>query len=479
MTAVRVENTPPPGWRRDGATLITIVLLFSMIVPSRFVYPPLGGVGRPDVLIGFGLLLWWLLSLLVPRLTPRGRNPLRWILALWLVVDLLSLVSAYQRPLSTLERSGTERVMIGVLSSIGIVLICSEAIRSRDRVETLLKRLTYLGGFLAAVGSLQFYADIDISRYLVPPGLALNESLLGIGSRSGLNRVSGTSIHAIEYGSVLALILPLAIHFAVHAKSKWESQWRWGLAGFIFLSGLYSISRTNTVAVTLVLVMLVALWTARQRLNAVVTGIAALVVVRVAVPGLLGTLKSLFLRFGTDPSIEARTSDYPTAFRYVAERPVFGRGAGTWNVEQYLVLDNHWLGTLVQTGWLGVFAGVTLLVVPFAMARHILNTGRDDEWRHLGGVLAAQLVLVFMVGFFFDSGGFPQFHMIQMVLIGVVGAMWRIESRHDPRDVRLGVRDDLLKSTKSWNGTRHGLARPWMVVVDGPGAPSGRDLERR
>jgi len=440
----RHESSP---WVADGTTLVTAVLVFSIVVPSRFVIPPLGAVGRPDILLGVGLALWWLFAAMVPSLAPTGRNPLRWVLSYRLVILLLSLVVAYGRPLSALERSGMERAVIGAVSATGIILICSEGITTRARLDILLKRLTYLGGFLAAVGTLQFVANIDISPYLALPGLGLNQDLLGIGSRSIFNRVSGTSIHAIEYGAVLALILPVAIHYAVHAKTRGESHLRWALAGFIFVSGLYSISRTNTVAVSIVLGLVVSTWALRQRLNAIVAGGAALAVLHTAIPGLLGTIQSLFEGLGNDPSIQGRTGDYPLAFRYISERPFLGRGAGTWNVEEYFILDNNWLGTLLQTGWLGIIAEALLLLLPFVMARHLLHVGRDNEFRHLGGAVAAQLLMAITVGFFFDSGGFPQFNTIQMVMIGVVGAMWRIENRHDPIDDRTDVRSDLLKRT--------------------------------
>jgi len=65
-----------------------------------------------------------------------------------------------------------------------------------------------------------------------------------------------------------------------------------------------------------------------------------------------------------------------------------------------------------------------------------------NEWRHFGGVFSAQLVMIFTVGFFFDSGGFPQFNVIQLVIIGAVGAMWRIY-RHDRENLRLRMADGL------------------------------------
>ena len=75
-------------------------------------------------------------------------------------------------------------------------------------------------------------------------------------------------------------------------------------------------------------------------------------------PGLLGTLRSLFLHASSDPSVKGRTNDYTVVFQYVGERPWFGRGPGTFLPGRYILLDNQFLGALVATGVVGVIARV-------------------------------------------------------------------------------------------------------------------------
>ena len=128
MALPRVGHKSDAKHTADGTTLLTIVIVFSIVVPSRFVIPPLGGVGRPDIILGAGLAIWWLFAMSVPRLAPTGNNPLRWALAYRLTVVAGSLVVAYTRPLTVLERSGTERALLSAISSAGIILICSEGI---------------------------------------------------------------------------------------------------------------------------------------------------------------------------------------------------------------------------------------------------------------------------------------------------------------------------------------------------------------
>ena len=38
--------------------------------------------------------------------------------------------------------------------------------------------------------------------------------------REGLTRPAGTTIHPIEFGAVLTMILPIALHYALHDKYR-------------------------------------------------------------------------------------------------------------------------------------------------------------------------------------------------------------------------------------------------------------------
>ena len=77
------------------------------------------------------------------------------------------------------------------------------------------------GAFCGFVAALQFWVSLDIAPYLrMLPGFEMNFDNPAIVARSGLSRVSGTSIHAIELGVVAGMLLPLAIWLALYDTER-------------------------------------------------------------------------------------------------------------------------------------------------------------------------------------------------------------------------------------------------------------------
>ena len=99
---------------------------------------------------------------------------------------------------------------------------------------------------------------------------------------------------------------------------------------------------------------------------------AFLVVMQGAFPGILGTLKNLFLGLSSDPSVQSRTEDYAVVGRFISERPWFGRGCGTFLPTKYIILDNQFfLGVIMQMGF------VRLAVVAILLLTGIFRRGRS------------------------------------------------------------------------------------------------------
>ncbi len=83
---------------------------------------------------------------------------------------------------------------------------------------------------------------------------------------------------------------------------------------------------------------------------------------RFAIPGLLGTIRYLFLHMFEDDSYEGRRQDYSVVGRFIKERPLFGRGFGTFLPERYVYLDNQYLGLLIELGIVGMLAFFVILL---------------------------------------------------------------------------------------------------------------------
>src|SRR5690606_14397215 len=140
-------------------------------------------------------------------------------------------------------------------------------------------------------------------------------------------------------------------------------------------------------------------------------------------PGLLGTLRSIFLAFSDDPSIQGRLDDYPVVAEYFANRPWFGRGIGTFLPELYILLDNQWLGTLITHGLVGVAALAGLHVTASALAIIAYRRSQTEADRHLCIALLSTQAIAVLCGFTFDTHAFDTFTLLVALLNGFDGSM--------------------------------------------------------
>ncbi len=439
LEAPRRQGTAPlpierlPGvtrfrnWHPDAASLMTLVLGLTFLIPNQLTIPALGGLGRPELLVSLVLMGWWGMTKLVPSLTVRGNQPIRWLAALYFCSFAFSYVAGHARGLTPAEAASSDRFFIFLLGALAISLVVADGIPTRARLDTLLSRLTYYGAYLGFTGSLQFLFNFDITDKLSVPFLALNNELYGVQSRSTLNRVSGTSTHPIEYGAVLAMCLMIAVHFIITTDDPKEKRKRIVVAAMIALPGAFSVSRTNAASVVIGLTILFIVWNARYRFYAFVAGVGAVAALQIVAPGLLATIRALFLYAGEDPSISGRRKDYDDAFGYIGERPILGRGSGTFIPEEYFILDNQWLGELITKGYVGLFVLGMMFVVPAMMSRIMRTQVRTYAALHLTQTLFAVMAIAAFASVTFDSFYYAQFRMVWFVMIGVSGTLWRLQ----------------------------------------------------
>ncbi|NNE73862.1 MAG: O-antigen ligase family protein, partial [Acidimicrobiales bacterium] len=390
---------------------------------------------------------WYILHGIVPGAHRRGASPLRFALGARLATVLLSLGFGLQRALIDGESLAADRFLLATLATMGVALIAADGISSRERLDDLGKRMTYGAAFVALVAFFQFIVNVDLTRAMELPGLDFNAAQYAIQTRGDFNRVAGTASHAIEFAVVIGMMLPIAAHYAIHARTRNEAQFRWAILALIATGVPFSVSRAGIVAFGIAMITLAMVWDGRRKLNALVAMFLGVCVMFATVPGLFGTIKNLFLFAGQDTSISARTEDYSVVGAMIAERPWFGRGAGTWIVEgstqaglsgtqQYFTLDNEILGTTVQTGYVGLTAVLILYITGFALARDARHRAQDYETKHLAQALAAITTVSLATTVTFDSFGFPMHSGLVYLGFGVSAALWRLErDKQRARDI--------------------------------------------
>jgi O-antigen ligase len=409
--------------QRDAGGLLTIFLVLQFVIPAALVIRPLQA--SPAEVVGLLLLLWWALARLVPTLgVRRGFQPARLAIGVFGAAILASYISAALGALPGDQLRAADRGLLDVLSWAGIVVVSADMLHSVRSVERVLRRLVVLTTALACVGILQFATGVDIAGLFHFPGLTANGAIAHIGLRSTFRRVQGTASHPIEFGMVLAIVLPLALHFALTAyRRKWI--W-WVCVAAIGVALPMSVSRSAILGMLVAVLVLAFAWPVRLRLQAAAITPLLLSALRFVIPGLLGTLTSLFANASSDPSVQHRTEDYKLVGVFIARAPWFGRGFGTFIPQDFFFIDNQYLGQLVETGYVGLASLILVFVIGFGAARGFRRRSLDPADRHLGQALAAS-VLAAALGFAtFDGLAFSMMDGVLFLIIGCSGACWRL-----------------------------------------------------
>lgn len=450
--------------RMDALAVLTLYVLLLFLVPSRLVVGPLGATGTPANIVGLLALLWWGTARLVPEGEPiRGVQPVRLAVMLFGAAVLASFVAANLALSDSRELTAATRAVLAAAAVSGPCLLAADGISSRARLDSFLRRIVGAVTFVAALGITQFFTGVDIAGAFRLPGLTPNYSFGAVAQRSIFNRVQSTAIHPIEFGVVLAFTLPLAIYLVMTAGRG--RRLIPGACAAIIACGLpASVSRSAVLGIITAGIMLLAGWNCRQRLQALKVTLAFLVVVRLGVPGLLGTLRSLFTNILSDPSTTGRTDDYSVVGRFIKERPVFGRGMFTFLPGRYVVLDNQYLLAVVEMGFVGLAALLLLYLIGIFSARGSRRRSTDEATRQLGQALAGGLAAAMVTAATFDSLSFPMATGTVFLLLGATGALWRLTG--GPEEVERALSPPQPRATPIRSGSRRAAGQR-------PASPAG------
>jgi len=410
----------------DQVTVLIGIIAVILLLPARLRIAPLGSAGTLSSLAGsaaFALWAWsrlWGLSWLA-----TGRQPLRIALLLFAASVLASDIAMGFRPHDAMESRGADRGLIMLMASAGVALLAADSIPSMARLRGVIRAIVVCGAGLSALGIVQFMLGVDVPGLLKLPGFELvtyDESL----DRAGFSRIVSTTSHPIELSVVLGMLLPLALHVAFTAGADERRKW-WFCAGAISFAAPLTVSRTAVVALFVAFVVILPGFDKRQRKLILIAGAVGIVAMRFIVPGLVGTLRALIFNYGGDPSIATRKSDYDYVATFVAERPLFGRGWGTFLPERYTFLDNQLLGGLIEIGVVGVVLLIGVHVTGIAQAVVVRRRSTDPEVRSLALCLIAPIAVSLVTWMTYDAMAFPTGRTLTFLCIGCVAALWRLQ----------------------------------------------------
>ena len=407
-------------------TLITAYLFLLMFIPSALIFAPLGGAGTPALVVSLLILLWYTVSWIAGSIVPTSSGrPIRVAMCLFIVTILISFVAAMTRKITSVEALSADRGLIIATAWAGLIIVVSQSINRFADIYILIRRAVLFGTVVAAIGIFEAYSDINVTRYIQIPGLSINEAVSATDIyRNGLLRPSSTASQPIEFSVVMAMLLPFALQQALDPERRGSLR-KWGPVALIGFAIPMSVSRSGIVAATIALLFIVPTWRPHQRRTFLAICAASLLPLHFVAPGLIGTLTSYFqgLR-GTSgsASVVTRTSDYSRDWPYIVQRPISGRGFGTFIPQVYGFTDNAYLHELIEGGVLGLAALLVLYLAGVHCGAVGRKKARDERRRAFGQALVGSVAAAVVASATFDSLDFPMFAGLMFLILGVAGA---------------------------------------------------------
>lgn len=415
----------------DGVTWLTFYLVVLFAIPSRLVVAPLGSAGALSMLMGLGSFgIWLLLRVGRWQATVSHLAPTRMAVAAFLFTVGLSYALAMSRPISRDEVSPADVALLCLLAWSGTLLIAHDAIPSLARLHTFVWRAALGGGLMASLGIVQFVTKQTLADRISVPGLTAM-TITQVGFRDGRVRPSGTALSPIEYGSIIAILLPLALHVGFH-ETRRAPLVRWFPAAAICAMIAVSSSRSAYLGALVSIGVCMLGWSAARRWVMLVVALGGVGLAAVAAPRLLASVTSLFTGASEDPSVESRTDSYSVAWTFFAHHPWFGRGLGTF-LPKYRIFDNEYLGLLVCVGVVGLLAFLMLLIVTLVQLARAARASAEPRVKDLSCSLAAAVASGFTSLAFFDAFAFPMTMGTIFLLLGVAGALCGLVASARPR----------------------------------------------
>jgi O-antigen ligase len=405
--------------------LLSVLIVILIAIPSILIIGPLGSAGTPADVLGLIMLLIWVIGRISspPRL--GGSNPVRTAMLLFVAAVMASYIAAAIRPIAGTEQSAADRGLLLAMAWLGMLLFTIDGPRDRRELETFLRRLSFVAGAEALVGLAQFATRQALVNYIQIPGLSDNGDLSSLADRGNLARPPGTTIHPIEFGAVLTMVLPIALYFALNDRHR-STVARWWPVAAIALAIPISISRSAILSAAVALLLLLPTWSVQVRRKIYLGLVALVAAVYLVAHGLISELSNLFLGISDDNSAASRTDSFGLAFQFIGRAPLFGRGFRTF-LPEYRILDDQLLGTAVEMGLIGLAVLLGLMITGMVAAIRVRRASTDPSTRALAQSLFAAVAAGSCSFAFYDALSFPMAASVFFIVLGATGALVRIE----------------------------------------------------
>jgi O-antigen ligase len=422
-------------------TLLGVILVIILFFPIRRYV--IGGGNMPVELEPYRIFTLLVLGLwfLALAVDPAAR----WRKTALAAPALLFVVSAFlslgMNPGRASNASDVVTKQLVVFATLFLVMFyVASAIDSRATLDRMV-RIVVGGGAIVAICALWEWRTGEnlfngFGRYL--PFLQFDQETFGEAVHRGSGvRALASAEHPIALAAMLVLIIPLAVY--LYRRS---GRAIWLVCATLLTLGAFSTG-SRTAAVMLMSTLVVFFWLKRaEMVRLAPLLLPLLVVIQVAMPGTLGTFRGILQPSYViqEQSTEmgsgsGRLADLGPSFAELAANPLFGQGFGTRVVLAggdggAQILDDQWLGTLLEVGVVGVLALAWLFIRAIRLLARRARASDPQSW--LATSLAASLVAFFVGMFTFDAFGFTQVTFLAFVLLGFAAVLTSKEFEPEP-----------------------------------------------
>jgi putative inorganic carbon (hco3(-)) transporter len=217
--------------------------------------------------------------------------------------------------------------------------------------------------------------------------------------------------------------VPLSIGVAFSSRERKTRSWPWVLCAATIVAGtLVTLSRSAIVGMTVALLVMAWRWPLGRVIAAGGAAIVAVVSTALASPTVYDAFLRAFTGANDDPSLEHRAIGVQFVMNNFTKTLWFGWGTGAWNL---WVLDNQYLGRLIEAGVIGLGGYIIVLAVPLALALRASRRA-PREWSDVIRGIAAALSALMIINFILDTAGFAQIWTLTWILIAFAGVSWRL-----------------------------------------------------
>lgn len=289
----------------------------------------------------------------------------------------------------------------------------------------------------AAYALIQLAVGIDLAAVIVPPlTRGGGQTLTGTLMREGMLRPPGAAGHPLELAFLIAAALPLALSLCFAERAQSHRVWPWWLCCAILGSGLMSaLSRSAILGSVVALGVMACYWNRRRLKFVLTTGLGTGIAVFVVRPDLISAIFAVFATSSRDDSVQSRGRAIEYSIDMVVESPILGCGHGCLVEPFHPVLDDQFLGRLIEGGVIGLLSFAALLLAAAykaARAGSLLAADGgpgEQATRDIAVGLAGSMSAIIVMNFVLDTTGFNQAWTLMWTLLALCWSVRRLAAK--------------------------------------------------